>query len=144
MSNINVSGSGHKVTGDRTQITIKIGSVIVVAAVFIASIFLFSSKNIEDKIIGTWQNEKNTELYITFLENNSVSLTDNIMTLDGTYIFTGDNSIKITLKALFLEYVITADVSIKNNTLSFENVNDSYESGTWLGGESTTSFKKIK
>lgn len=147
MSNINVQGHvGGNVTGDTkktTKITISIGTLVFIA--IIAFIFFSSSSSIEEEIIGTWQNEENTALYMTFSDNNSVMITDNTLgTLNGTYIFTGDNSIKIALDVLFMEYDITADISIDHNTLVFENVNDSYNSGTWLGGSGNTSFKKTK
>lgn len=146
MSNISVDGSRNNIRGDTNNIRIKlsIGSIIVIGIGIISFFLFFSSKNIDEEIIGTWQNEEYTELYITFLNENSVSITDNSGILNGTYIFTGDDSIKINVNAFIFEYAITADVSIKGNTLSFKNVNDSYGSGTWLGGESTTSFKRIK
>lgn len=143
MSNISVDGGKNKVRGDTKNIWIKLSIGPIVITVIVIFLF-FLPKDIEDDIIGTWQNEENTELYITFLNENSVSITDNTGTLNGTYIFTGDDSIKINVNAFIFEYAITADVSIKGNTLSFKNVNDSYGSGTWLGGESTTSFKRIK
>lgn len=144
MSNISVNGNKNNVRGDtkNTRIKISIGSIFIIGIVIF--VLFFSSKNIEDDIIGTWQNEENTELYITFLNENNVSITDNTGTLNGTYIFTGDDSIKINVNAFIFEYAITADISIKGDILSFKNVNDSYGSRTWLGGESTTSFKRIK
>lgn len=115
--------------------------MIIAVAIFV---WLSMSNNIEKKIIGTWQNNTNKNLYITFLDGNNVSIDNDIVTLNGTYIFTGENSIKINLKAAIFEYIITTDISIKGGSLSFENINDNIASGTWLVGETKTSFDKIK
>lgn len=146
MSNITVNGSRNKVTGDRNKIinknkiTISIGTVAIILIGIVVFLSL-SSKNIEDKIIGTWQNEENTEQYITFLDNYKISFTDSEGTFDGMYIFTGDKSVKIDIEIYFAKYVVTADVSLKGNTLKLDNVK---EPASLFSRQNAVSFKKIK
>ena len=130
MSKINVNSTGINegginVKGDtkkNTKITISIGSVVII--VFAIWIFISSSNNIEKKIIGTWQIDEQPQIYVTFGENSTFSMSGDGDYLEGNYTFLGDNTVQAHMSYLWADFVLTGDISISGSKMTISNMSD--------------------
>lgn len=126
MSEQTVIGQGNKVSGDkikkRNTIKISIGSVVIIA-VFIG-IFCSFSNNIEKKIIGTWQVDEQPQIYVTFGENGSFSMSGDGDYLEGNFTFLGDSIVQAHLSYLWADFVLSGDISINGNKMTISNMSD--------------------
>lgn len=124
MSEQTIIGDGNKVKGDtsKTKITISIGSVVIIAIIFFV---VFSNSNsIEKKIIGTWQINEEPQIYITFGENGAFSMSDDEDYLDGTYTFISDNTVKVHMDYLWIDFFLSGDISISGSSMKITNMSD--------------------
>lgn len=123
MSTINVQGRGNKVTGDKInkKVTISIGSVIIIV---IAFIFFSTSNSIEKKIIGTWQIDEQSQIYVTFGENGAFSMSGDGDYLDGTYTFLSDDTVQVHITYLWADFILSGDISISGSSMTISNMSD--------------------
>lgn len=104
----------------KKRITVSIGSMVIVIGVVF---FLFNAYHkIENQILGTWHNDEIFDLYVVFSKDDSFTINTNAGTFGGTYIFVDDSRIRMNIEIILFEFVVYADVSVHNNTLSFSNM----------------------
>lgn len=127
MSEQTIIGSKNKVKGDTikksTKISISIGTVFV--ASFVILIWFSMSNKIENQIIGTWQVDEQPQIYVTFGENESFSMSGDGDYLEGNYTFLNENTIQVHMSYLWADFVLSGNISIGGGKMTIYDIIDS-------------------
>lgn len=121
MSKYNITGTNGNVAIKEKNIkgAISIGSIFVIVAVLFIYISFNSS---EKKIIGAWQVEGQSQITVVFNDDNTCSISGEGNYLTGDYLLIGDNKIQMHIQYFWEDFILSGDITIKNNMMNVTNI----------------------
>ncbi len=121
----NIDKSKHivKEKGSGNKIGIKV-SIVVVAVIVLLFIINTFMNTTEKKIIGTWQINEQPQIYVTFGDNGTFSMSGDGDYLDGSYSFLSNNTVQVHMNYLWADFVLSGDISISGTNMTISNMND--------------------
>lgn len=109
------------IKGNHIQIMV---AIVVLFGIILICVLGLSANSPERKIIGTWQINEQPQIFVTFGNNGSFSMSGDGDYLEGDYIFLSKNMIQAHMSYLWADFMLSGNISIVGNKMTISNMSD--------------------